>query len=518
MLSLAELFELAQRYHQSGDLAMAESLYRQILQAEPSSATAHDNLGAAHYGSGQQPAELIECRGQILRINPNHPDALNNLGFTYFGAGRVTEAIDLYRQALRLDPNHLQAHNNLGYALYGQGHMEEAISCFREALRIDPNHADPLNNLGVALDAQGLLAEASNCYRQALRFNPEHVDARSNLGIALMGQGKLAEADECYQKTLTLDPTHRSARWNRSLLHLLHGDYAKGWPDYEQRSVQGGRIPCDFAQPRWNGSALEGKTILLHAEQGLGDTLQFVRFAHQVHERGGQVLLECPPSLQTLLKGTPGVDRVVPKGKPLPAFDVHFPLMSLAGAFETTLATLPRSVPYVWPDPNLVDNWRIALEPLKGFKVGIVWQGNPKQEDDRHRSVSLALFAPLAAVPGVQLISLQVGFGVDQLARVPFPVTDLGSRFDPSSLQDLAAVLPNLDLVVTVCTSVAHLAGALGVPGWVVLKFVPYWCWLLNRSDSPWYPSLRLFRQPRQGAWSEVFALMATSLRDKLKS
>ena len=201
----------------------------------------------------------------------------------------------------------------------------------------------------------------------------------------------------------------------------------------------------------------------------------------------------------------------------MPSFDVHIPLMSLAGIFETTLATLPNKVPYLQADPDLVERWRVELAVLNGIKVGIVWQGNPQQEDDRHRSVPLAQFESLAKVPGVKLVSLQVGPGREQLARVPFPVMDLGGRFDPCSLADLAAVLPNLDLMVTVCTAPAHLAGAMGVPAWVALKSAAYWCWLLDRSDSPWYPSLRLFRQKRLGDWGEVFAQMAEELSQWVK-
>ena len=295
------------------------------------------------------------------------------------------------------------------------------------------------------------------------------------------------------------------------------GRFEQGWPGYEWRwkCKEFGSLP-PFHPPLWDGSPLDGRTILVHAEQGLGDTLQFIRYAPLVHQRGGRVILVCQPPLIGLLTRSPGVERLVAQGEALPDYDVHVPLMSLPGLLGTTLESVPADVPYLDAEPQLVEAWRHRLGSYPGFKVGIVWQGNPKFRLDRRRSIPLAQFAPLARVPGVHLFSLQKGPGAEQLAAVTdrFPVTDLGRRLD--DFMDTAAVLKNLDLVISVDTAIAHLAGALGIPVWVALPFVPDWRWLMDREDSPWYPTMRLFRQARPGQWEDVFQRIAEALQRRL--
>jgi hypothetical protein len=275
-----------------------------------------------------------------------------------------------------------------------------------------------------------------------------------------------------------------------------------------------------FPTPPWDGSPLDGRTILVHAEQGLGDTMQFLRYVPLVRRRGGRVILVCQPPLMRLLSRVPGIERLVAWGEPLPEYDVQVPLMSLPGLFGTTLETVPAEVPYLDAEPALVEAWRHRLGSYAGFQVGIVWQGNPRFRFDRLRSIPLAQFAPLARVPGVHLLSLQKGPGRDQLAALPgsFPVTDLGHQLDETTgaFLDTAAVMKNLDLVITSDTVAAHLAGALGVPVWVALHDVPDWRWLLDREDSPWYPTMRLFRQTRPGQWEEVFERIAAALHRRL--
>ncbi len=590
MATIAELFAWASHCQQSGELAEAERLYGQILEADPTNVEALQRLGFLLYGLNRKAAtaecfrhaqrvnpldasihsnlgkvladlgeldEAVACYRQALRLQPNHAMVLNNLGSALKSQGHLAEAEECYRQALQIEPgladayhnlgtlllnqqhfveasacfqrvlqikpNHLNAIVNLGNALKNQGQVAEAAQSYQEALRLDPNHALANNNLGNLLFEQHRVADAIDCFCQALRSDPGYANAHYNLGNALFVAGRLREADESFGQAARLDPGHKMARWNRSLSRLLQGDYEEGWRDYEFREAQPGLVCALFPQPRWDGSSLQGKTILLHAEQGLGDTIQFIRYAPLVKALGCRVVVECQPALLGLLRRMPGIDQVVPRddgdatGSPsgvLPAFDVHLPLLSVAGHFRTTLDSIPHDVPYLEADAALVEKWRRELAPLSGRKIGIVWQGNPSQGDDRHRSVPLHLFAPLAKVPGVQLISLQVGPGQEQLGEVQFPIMDLGGRFDRSSLDDLAAALVNLDLVVTVCTSVAHLGGALGVPVWVALKYVPHWVWLLERTDSPWYPSLRLFRQLVPGAWPDLFARIAAAIAE----
>jgi hypothetical protein len=330
---------------------------------------------------------------------------------------------------------------------------------------------------------------------------------------------------------LKLDPEFLSARWNRTLLSLLQGNFEQAWPEYERRWELPGTPRRDFAEPLWDGSPLAGRTILLYAEQGLGDTVQFIRYVPLVKQCGGKVVVECQPHLLRLLSNMPEIDRLIAHGSPLPAYDVRAPLLSLPGIFRTTLANVPATVPYLVADPALVEWWRQGLAksdvlPLPSvigpcFKVGIAWQGSVTYRYDRQRSIPLAYFSKLAEVPGIQLISLQKGPGTEQLAALGEGqrIVNLSRQLDEKSgaFMDTAAVMKNLDLVITSDTVVAHLAGALGVPVWVALALTPDWRWLLERDDSPWYPTMKLFRQTRFGDWAAVFERMAAELRTRIQ-
>jgi len=505
---------------EQGKLDEASACYRQALRLNPDHASGHYNLANALKDQGQLDEAVTSYR-QALRIDPHHVDAHNNLGVAFKALGRLDEAVACYQQALGLNPNHVDARNNLGNIFKDQDRLDEAVACYREVLRLNPQYVDALSNLGLALKEQGQLAEAVACCRRALGLNPRHANAHNNLGLALMDQGQLGEAGACFDQALRLRPQDAGPRWNWALLRLLQGNFEQGWADYESRWSQPGLVPRSWPRPRWDGLPLEGKTILVHAEQGLGDTLQFIRYAPLVKRRGGTVLVECQPALVTLLSRCPGIDRVLPEGTPLPDFDVQVPLLSLPGLFGTNLSCVPADVPYLFADNRLVERWRRELAGFgTAFRIGLVWQGNPTVRGDRQRSVPLIQFAPLACLEGVRLFSLQVGPGAKQLVHTGerLGVVDLGSRFDRSSLEDVAAVLKNLDLVISSCTAIPHLAGALGVPVWLALAFVPDWRWLLEREDSPWYPHHRLFRQRRPGDWDEVFKRIAAELRSLSKT
>ena len=301
---------------------------------------------------------------------------------------------------------------------------------------------------------------------------------------------------------------------------LLTGDFERGWAEYEWRwkTKEQSFQRRSFSQPLWDGQALAGRTILLHAEQGLGDTIQFVRYVPLVKERGGRVVVECQPPLLPLLADCPGIDEIVAKGNPLPAFEVQAPLLSLPGILGTTVDSIPAHVPYLRVDQELEQFWQKKLDPLGGFKVGIVWQGNPQFRGDHQRSIPLPHYEALARVAGVRLVSLQKGAGANQLRMLAgsFPVLDLGPQLE--TFNDTAAALKNLDLLISSCTSVPHLAGALGRPVWLALSFVPDWRWLMEREDTPWYPHHRLFRQNRPGDWSEVFERIAGALSGLAKN
>jgi Tfp pilus assembly protein PilF len=502
--------------YQAGRLGEAEARYRECLRLRPDHADAQNNLGLLLVNQGK-PGEAAAHLQQALRLRPDFPEAHNNLGIALLNQGKPAEAVGFFRQALRLQPDFPQAYNNLGNAFKEQRQFDQAEANYREALRLRPGFAEVHNNLGFLFVNQGKLGEAVASFREMARLQPGSPEAYNSLGNALQAQGQLEEAEASYREALRLRPDFVEAHFSRALGLLQSGDYARGWPEYEWRWRRPRTPPRPFQQPRWDGGPLGGRTILLYCEQGLGDAIQFVRYAPLVKDRGGAVVLECPGALIPLLSTCPGIDRPVARGQPLPDFDVQVPLLSLPGLLGTTLQTVPAQVPYLFAEEKRVERWRRVLGPPPGLKVGIIWQGNPQHPADYVRSIPLAQFAPLAGVEGVRLVSLQKGPGVEQLRELAgrFPVTELSEELDAEggAFLDTAALMKSVDLVVTSDTAAAHLAGALGVPVWVALSRMADWRWLREREDSPWYPTMRLFRQSRLGDWAPVFEAMAGELR-----
>lgn len=505
--------------HRSGDLSGAEQAYRLVLRDDPDHADALCLLGAVCLALGRFDEAVAHLR-RALQVRPDYPEAHNNLGIGLGETGRLGEAEVSFRAALRLRPGYAEAHNNLGTVLRDAGRLDEAEASFRDAIRLKPDYAEAHMNLGVALSDRGAFEEAIPSLEWSLRIHPGSSVARANLANALRDKGELDRAEEVYLEALRSDPDNAEAHYNRALGQLLRGNFEEGWRGYEWRWRCRSFPKRSFDRPAWDGSPLAGRTILLHAEQGLGDVLQFIRFARPVKERGGTVVVECPGALCRLLERTPGVDRCVARGEALPAFDVQVPLMSLPRILGTTVETIPAEVPYIVPDPGRAEHWRRELGGFDGIKVGVCWQGNPNYSGDRRRSFPLDRLAPLARVPGVRLFSLQKGHGAEQVEALAgrFAVTDLGPRLDESAgaFTDTAAAMTALDLVVAPNTAVAHLAGALGVPAWVALPASLEWRWMTGREDSPWYPSMRLFRRTATGDWAEVFERMAAALRARV--
>jgi len=498
-----------------GNLEEAEACYRTVVRLQPSYAEAHSNLGIVLREQGKLEEAEASYR-QALRLKPDLAEVHSNLGNVLRDQGKLEEAEARCREALRLQPNYAGAHNNLGSVLQDQGRLEEAKAGYSEALRLKPSYAEAHNNLGNVLLDQGMLQEAEASYREALRLKRVYAEAHGNLGIVLRDQGRFEEAGNCYRESIRLKPEYGEGHFNWSCLLLLQGNFALGWPEYEWRRQIKDNLRLGLKPSTWDGSALNGQTILLQAEQGIGDTFQFVRYAPLVKKKGGRILLQCPPALAGILSGCPGIDQLVPAGMPLPSYQVTAPLLSLPFLFKTTLETIPAQVPYLTAEPTRVDHWRSLLAAIPGLKVGICWQGNPTFKGDRLRSVPLATFAPLAAVPGICLIALQRGPGLEQMAQQNehLKIVDLPGRSeDPAQgWLDTAALIEALDLVISIDTGAVHLAGALGAPVWVALPFMPDWRWLLNRADSPWYPTVRLFRQQKLGAWLDVFQHIAVEL------
>jgi tetratricopeptide (TPR) repeat protein len=545
-----DAFTQAWEHHQRGDLRRAEEAYRQILRSDPRSARvwfvlanlceAEGRLAEAvacfrqaaelapyeavgHYRLGNallQLKQLPEAEAayrRCLQRDPTHVEARVNLGCVLGDLGRPAEAKASYEEALKVLPNLPEVHHNLGNLLRKEKKLDEALACYREALRLKPDYAKAHLNMGVALAMRGDTEEAVRRLEEGVRLEPDHAEAHNSLGTAYCSRGRLDDALAEYALALRLEPDQAEIHWNRSMVWLLRGDYERGWADFEWRWNCAGQKPLPtFSQPRWDGGPLEGKSILLHTEQGFGDTLQFIRYAPLVKAKGGRVIVQCQKSLLLLLSRTPGIDQLVAWGAPSPPFDVYAPLMSLPHLFHTTLETVPADTPYLFPHPELVAHWRRELAPVRGLRVGISWQGSPQHPWDRHRSLPLELFEPVAQVEGVSLISLQQGPGREQLEALAgrWDVLSLGDLVDKAAggFMDTAGILKNLDLVMTVDTAIGHLAGGMGVPAWLALHYTPDYRWLLGRPDSPWYPSLRLFRQPAVGDWPSVFRQMAEAL------
>jgi tetratricopeptide (TPR) repeat protein len=510
---LSALWPQALDLHQQGRLAEAQALYREVLRHAPGHFDALHMLGVATLQAGET-RQGIALIGQALALEPNHADAHSNLGNGWLDLGRPEEALACYERALALNPDHADALNNRGNALQALKRPAEALASYEQALRLKPAQADTLANCGNALLDLDRPGDALACYDQALALNPGHADALINRGNALQGLTRHGEALDSYARALALRPDYAEAHWNEGLSRLVLGDFERGWAKYEWRWKKKTTVSPlrDFAQPLWLGrESLQGKTVLLHAEQGHGDTIQFCRYARHVAARGAAVLLEVQAGLKPLLAGLEGVGRVLAKGEALPDFDCHCPLLSLPLAFGTRLETIPADIPYLSADPARAALWQARLGPKTRPRVGLAWSGNSAHVNDRNRSVPLAEFARRLGGQA-QWVSLQkqVREGDWEALQARRDIAHYGEAL--GDFADTAALLVNLDLVIAVDTAVAHLAGALGKPVWLLLPFNPDWRWLLGREDSPWYPSLRLFRQSAPGDWDGVLARVADAL------
>jgi hypothetical protein len=422
------------------------------------------------------------------------------------------EATACCRRAIELAPGFAAAHINLALALREQKQLVEAADCCRKALALQPGSAEAHNCLAMVLQDLGQTEESSAWFRRAMELKPDYAEPHFNIANSAVNQRQLEEAERAYRRAIELKPDYVDAHYNRALTLLLMGRLEAAWPEYEWRFRRPGMAEQALPGRRWTGAPLAGQSILLRCEQGFGDTLQFVRYVELVKQRGGTTIVEVTRPLMRLIERCPSVDAVVIAGGPAPQFDLHLPLLSLPGVFRTSLETIPNRVPYLSPSQESLDQWHSELGSVAEFKIGIAWQGDPAHRADGLRSIPLAQFAPLADVPGVRLYSLQMGAGREQLLDWfgANEITDLGDRV--GDFHNTAAIMRNLDLIITCDSAPAHLAGAVGVPVWVALAYIPDWRWMFDRSDSPWYPTMRLFRQPSPGDWQTVFGAMQQEL------
>lgn len=522
-----------------GRYAEAEGAFFSTLRLNPASADAHCNRGVA-LDALERYEEALDSYRQALSLRPDFVQALFNMGNTYRSLRNPENARVCYQRVVDMVPDFLAAYLCLGEIAKEQRNFDEArhhfekalardpecvnavqgiaeilqatedfqgaVEAYRQVLALDPHRPTAWNMLGTTYHCLEKLAEAEASYRQAAVLDPDRPTILNNLGAVLHAQGDPQGAAAVFSSIIEKSPDNAEAHWNLALALLALGQYREGWQEYEWRFRKVDPVPArEYPQPRWDGSPLRGRTVLLWCEQGFGDTIQFSRYVPLVAQLGGRVVLECQvPALKRLLCSLAGVAEVVVTGATLPPFDCHVPLLSLPLLSGTTLENIPAGAPYLHVEQAGIELWRQRLGPAAGYRVGLVWFGRQGQVLNRKRSCPLEMLSPLAIIPNLELYSLQVGEGAEQLDNndIPLKIIDLTEHIH--DFADTAAFMANLDLVITIDTAVAHLAGAVGVPTWALLPYSADWRWLLHRSDSPWYPAMRLFRQSAVGDWSSV--------------
>jgi tetratricopeptide (TPR) repeat protein len=503
--------------------------------------------GAALWNAGRR-QEAIAQLDAALRENPDHPEALCMGAFILRQQGKTDAALRFYDRALQLKSDFTVAWSNSGKLLFELGRHEEAAAAFAKVVELAPKDADGWNAYAGTLRELGRIAQSEAAARKALRLRPDFAEAALNLGNALLKLDRAEEALPHYRRARTLKPDFAAA-WNgealvlraldrpdealvaferaerlgstaatggKGCLYLSLGDFERGWEGYEARWLAGKSLKeaLGVRFPQWTGAITKGAKVLVMKDHGLGDTIQFFRYVALMAEAGLETTLFCPPSMHRLLSSNPGV-RFIGAMDEEP-YDAQIAISSLPRAFGTRLGTIPTPIPYLHPEHGLKEKWAARIGAA-GFKIGIIWQGNANPDADMARAMSLVSFAPIAALPNVRLVSLQKGFGEEQIGALPasMKVETLGGDFDSGkdAFVDTAAAMASLDLIISCDTSVAHLAGALGRPVWVALKKDAEWRWLRDRADSPWYPTMRLFRQKRHGEWPSVFEAMTAAIK-----
>jgi tetratricopeptide (TPR) repeat protein len=528
---------MAVRHHQAGQLTEAARLYGEVLTLEPAHTQAQHLLGVIsqpkdtthsdprqaeslfHQGckwarSGEHEKAIEELR-KAIRLFPTQGRYRYELGLSLQVLRQFDAAVAVYRGCLDIDPGMADAWSSLGVVLSELGDVEGAISCFLRVLELKPAHADGYFNIGVCFASIWEHAKAVEYLSRAIALRQSMAGAHLWLGKSLYVLGDIRGAINSYRTALRYEPAAAETHWALSLAHLMLGEYAEGWKEYEWR-WKWAKFPSArrrFSQPQWRGKPLKGRTILLHAEQGFGDTLQFVRYVPLVAEAGGQVILEVPSELHALLLGYPGVAECVRAGDSIPEFELHCPLMSLPLAFGTTMGSIPEVAPPIVRLPE-----KLAVESLlagegDGLRIGLVWAGSKGHKWNTQRSFDLKEFAPLWRVSNrVRFVSLQKGPAAAQLGETQMPVALKDGVGAAKDFADTATVVAGLDLVITVDTAVAHLAGSMKKPVWILIPETPDWRWGLEGETTPWYPTARLFRATREGGWAELMERVAREL------
>jgi FKBP-type peptidyl-prolyl cis-trans isomerase 2/predicted TPR repeat methyltransferase len=449
--------------------------------------------------------ETISWYAKAIQIEPRFTEAYYNLGVALQLSNRLDDAISAYQAVIKLKPDHRDAYHNLGNAYKDTGKPDSAMECYQKALELDPAYANAHNSMGTLLQEKGEIDKAIESYKKAIEYKTDFYEAYFNIGTALQEKGRIDEAIKYYQDSLRIKSDFAEAHVRLSSALLLSENFEEGWQEYEWRRKLRNQSLYGFSQPLWDGSDISGRTILVYSEQGFGNTIQFIRYVPLIAGKGAKVIAECQKELKPLLDRMEGLEYVITQGDGLPEFDVHCPLLSLPMIFGTDLQSIPAKVPYISADPEISKKWEEKIQAqAPGIKIGLAWSGNPKFKKDRMRSCELRTFSPLAKIKGITYFSLQKDEAAEQAKSLPKGMKIVDFSDDIKDFGDTAGIIDNLDLVISVDTSVSHLAGALGKPVWTLIPFSPEWPWMLEREDSPWYPTMKLFRQPSAGDWQSV--------------
>lgn len=494
-----------------GDLEAAIAVYQEAVRHFPNAWDTNFGLGLA-LCEAKRAREARDVFQRAAQLNPSARN-LGVIGLTLHRAGEVDAAREFYLRAIHLDASDTETLSNLGALLIDQDQLKAAEGLLRRAIELDPNALNAYSNLATTLTRQGDVAGAVACFQKVLMTNPKHVPALSSLGFMHDSLGDEEGAEAFFRLAFEVEPDAPNVQFNLSATLLSHGDFTRGWNFYERRWElrQFVKRPRRTLQPQWQGESIRGKRIFLYPEQGLGDTIQCVRYVPLLAARGAEVILEVQPGLERLMKSIAGVSHVHRPGQYRGSYDLHCPLMSLPRAFGTDLSNIPADVPYLTPDSLDVERWAERVDS-PGLRVGLVWSGNPSHTRDRLRSIPLQQLREILAVPGVRFYALQKGPGLRQLTEVAESLRPVVLDEELKDFGDTAAAIANFDLVITVDTAVAHLAGALGKPVWILVAKSADWRWLRDRTDSPWYPTAKLFRQEVLGDWTDVLEQLRADL------
>jgi len=512
----SDLLKAGFEYYRKGWFDKAKDIFEKIVEYDKENIDALFFLGVVYYELKNYYKSLNYFE-KALSYSDRNPIVYVNMGTVYKEIGDFENAFLCYQKAIKIDPAFTEAYNHLGTLYQETRQFDIAEEYYKRALSLNPNFADAYYNIGTILKEKELFDDAQEYILKALSLNPLHREGLVNLGDIQKEKGEMSKGLGYYKQAISVSPDYPEAHFNLACVYLLLGNFEEGWAEYEWRwkTKEFEALRRDFGKPRWYGEEIRGKRIFLTCEQGLGDAIQFVRYAKRVKDLGAEVILEVPKVLHRLFMYVEGIDSLVMVGSEVPNFDVYCPLLSLPYVFKTNLETIPNEVPYVIVNEEIVKRWAMRVNSSKDnykMKIGIAWAGNPRHKKDKHRTISLRDYLPILNVKDIAFYSLQKGYGSEQVKGLgeDLKIIDLTDGIE--DFLDTAGLIMNLDLVISVDTAVAHLAGALGKPVWVLIPFVPDWRWMLNREDSPWYPTMRLFRQEIRNDWDGVIKKVSFEL------